>query len=269
MVLEKPRVIYQLHVERRSHIRRFFWNLLGIVAAFGAAVALYVAEGRGIADPVLLQFGQIIGLGVSAMLLVRAVFALVRGLRRRNEYARFYDRGFTWQRGKEEHKYSWSQVKSFREGVRQLRLGRLVLGQVGAQTLTTRDGQVYKFTQIHGDPKRFASTIRPFLADVMGEKMARALREKKSVRLHPKLVVMPAGIQAGKHKIRWSDLDVAVRRGRLIIRQADKSGKFRTVQSFGLHEVDNVGGFMEIATSTIKNYQPERFNIKTQKPTYA
>lgn len=269
MALEKPNLLYQVHVERRSHLRRFFWNLLGVVAAVGAWVALYVAEGRRVIDPLVLQAGQVIALGVAAMLLVRAIFGLIRGLRRRNEFARFYDRGFTWQRGREEHKYSWAQVKSFREGVRQLRLGRLVLGEAGAQIMTTRDGNVYKFTRIHGDPRRFASAVRPYVSDVMGERMARALRDNKTLKLHPTLLVTPAGVQAGKHKIRWSELDVSVKRGRLLIRRADKSGKFRTVQSYGVHQVDNVGGFLELASSTIKNYQPERFNIKTQKPTYA
>jgi hypothetical protein len=269
MAQEKPQLLYQLHVERRSHIRRFFWNLLAIVAAVGAWAALYVADERRIADRVLLQFGQIIALGVAAMLLVRAIFGLIRGLRRRNEFARFYDRGFVWQRGNQEFKYSWSQVKTFREGVRQLRLGRLVLGQIGAQTLTTRDGNVFKFTAMHGNTRRFASVIRPYLADMMGERMAVALRDNKVIRLHPDLVVMPAGIQSGKHKIRWSDLDVVLRRGRLFIKRADKNGRFKTVRAFGVHEVDNVGGFLELASSTIKNHQPERFNIKTQKPTYA
>jgi hypothetical protein len=40
-------------------------------------------------------------------------------------------------------------------------------------------------------------------------------------------------------------------------------GRFRAVRR--LNGVDNLRGFMELATSTMSNYQPERFNIKTQR----
>jgi hypothetical protein len=258
-------------VERRKHFRRFAWNLLVIVAALGAWVALDRISGQGLGaaklDPVLLRAGKVIALGVAALFAVRGIFGLIRGLSRRNEFARFYDRGFTWQRGKQKFKYGWGQVKTYREGVRQWRLGRLVLGQVGAQTFTMGDGNVFKFTAVHGNPRRFADLIRPYIADVTGEKMGRALRDDKSIRLHKNLVMASAGIVAGKTKIRWSDLDVTVKRGRLLVKRKDAKGKFKTVMVYPVYQVDNLGGFMELATSTIKNHQPERFNIKTQGPT--
>lgn len=266
MALEKPRLIYQFQVDRRQHLRRFFWNLLAVVAAFGAWVALDTAAGRGIGDPLLLRVGRVIALGVAALFTVRGLFSLIRALRRRNESARFYTQGFTWQRGKQNHKYSWSQVKTYREGVRQLRIGRLVLGQIGAQTLTMRDGNEFKFTSVHGNARRFADAVRPYIADVQGERMGQALREQKSIRLHPKLAVAAAGVQAGQQKIRWSDLDVVLTRSRLVIKRKNAKGAFKTALSLPVHQVNNVGGFMEVASSTIKNHQPERFNIKTQGP---
>jgi hypothetical protein len=74
----------------------------------------------------------------------------------------------------------------------------------------------------------------------------------------------PAGVVAGKEKIKWSQLDIAVKGGRLTVKKLAKDGKFRTVKAYPLRQLDNVGGFLELANVTIRNHQPQRFNIKTQ-----
>lgn len=266
-MLDKPQRLYSLTVSRRRYVRRVFWNLLAAVAAFGAWAALDAARtlAAGQVDPLLLRVGGVVALGVTALFAVRLVFNLLRALRRREETAHFFDQGFTWQVGRQEpRKYAWTQVKHYREGVRALRLGPLRLGQIGAHTLTTRDNTVYRVTAAHGNPAEFMRAVRPYLADALGTRMGQALRERKSIRIHPQLVVAAQGVVAGKDKLRWSELDVAVKRGRLHIRRVAENGKFTPVRSYPIHQIDNLGGFLEVANITIRNHQPERFNIKTQ-----
>src|SRR5690606_33337138 len=96
--------------------------------------------------------------------------------------------------------------------------------------------------------------------------MGQALRNRKAVRLNDELAVSAAGLAAGKLKIPWSELDVTIRKGKLILSRKNAAGIFKPVKSYPLYRLENVGGFMDVAASTIKNHQPERFNIKTQGP---
>ena len=52
-------------------------------------------------------------------------------------------------------------------------------------------------------------------------------------------------------------LDATVKNGRLLVRRIDRSG-LKTVRRDALHKVDNVGGFLEIAKSTQRQYQSAR-----------
>jgi hypothetical protein len=265
MVLDKPRLVFQAEVKRGPYFRRFAWLLLGTVTAFGAWVALQEAARRELADPLLLDVGLLVAALVLALLAIRMVINLVRGLTTRYEHLRFFDRGFTWQRGQERHKYGWNQLRSFRQGARRRSIFGATLFETGAQVLTMRDGSVFKVTRRHGDTQRFARAVRPYIADVTGISMGRALRQKKTVRLHRQLALSSAGVIAGKHKIPWSRLDIQVRGSRLIVRRRDEdSGKFKTVKRFGTHQIENLPGFLDVADSTIRNYQPERFRIKVQ-----
>lgn len=264
MVLDKPKLIYTITVERQRYLRRFFWNLLAFVAAFGAWVALDQVAGRGVVDPLLLQVGQVIALGVVALFLVRGVFNLWRWLTRRKETIQFFDRGLIWQQRGVDHKYKWTQVKSFREGVRQWRLGRWVIATFGAQTLTMADDREFRITAVHGDPRLIAARLRPYIADVTGERMARKLRESKTIRLHPNLIMHAAGLQVGRQKIRWEQVDVEIRGDRLLIKKLNDRQKFKVFKTFDTRQIDNLGGFLEVANITIQNHQPHRFNIKVQ-----
>lgn len=266
MVPGKLRLLFQATIERKRYFRRFAWWLLGAVAAGGAAVALNVAAGRGVADPQLLRIGQWVAVIVVVLAVLRALLNLLAGVRRRNETLRFFDRGFTWQRGKQEHKYSWGQLVAFREGVRDLSIAGRPLLQRGAHEFRMHDGKVFRVSGVHGDMRQFARAVRPYIADVTGTRMGQALRNRKAVRLYEDLVVSAAGLSAGQHKIPWSELDVSVKHGRLILSRKNPAGKFRPVKTYPVYRVDNLGGFMDVATSTIKNHQPERFNIKTQGP---
>jgi hypothetical protein len=151
----------------------------------------------------------------------------------------------------------------FREGVHDVYLFGRPLIQRGAIVLTMRDGEVFKVTGAHGDTRRFVRAFRPIIADVTGTRIGQSLRSNKPVRIHKDLSIWPRGIKIGKQQIAWEQVDVTLKRSRLTIARLNKKGKFKKVKGFDTHTLDNVGGFMEVATATIRNHQPERFNIKT------
>jgi hypothetical protein len=237
--------------------------LLATVAAAGAWIALDYATGREDVDPDILRAGQIVAVFAIIMLVYQFLRNLLRALRLRTESARFFDKGFTWTRGKETHKYAWSQVRAFRTGARAIRLGRWTLVQFGSQRLTMNDGQTYRIGALQGDMRRFAAAVRPYIADVTGTRIGRALRAGKSVKLHPKLVITGGGLVVGKKRIRWSDVDVSVKRGKLVVSQQNAKGNFKPVRRYDTRQIDNLAGFLDVAHSTIRNHQPQRFNIQT------
>jgi hypothetical protein len=265
MVAEKPKLLFQASVQRQPYFRRFRWWAVSAVAAVGATIALDLAGRRltSVSQNVLLT-GQVVALALVVLAAYRALTNLLRGLRRKDETVLLFDKGFVWTRGKDEYKYGWGQVVSFREGVRSLYVAGRPILQVGAQVLKMRDGRVFRFTGIQGDTRRFARIVRPIVAEIAGGNMARALRDHKMIRIHPDLTVLPVGVKAGKQQIRWEDLDIVVKNGKLLIKRKTKKGDFKTARSFDTHQIDNLGGFMEVAVVTIRNHQPERFNIKVQ-----
>ena len=268
MAFNKPRLIYKFEVERKKHIRRFMWMVLALIASFSAWIALdYVGSQGEDIDPDLLRFGQSIAIILAIILFFRALIHFLRVLRTKNESAQFFDRGFRWQIGKNDPaKYSWSQIKSFRQGIRTIALFKRTLFQSGAQIITMRDGKVFKFTPHHGDVRQFTKAVRPHIADIMGTQMGRALRDNKTIRLHRELAISANGVVAGKHKIRWSQVDIKATKGKLVISKRNK-GKFKAVKSYNIRRIDNIAGFLDIAHSTIQNHQPDRFNIKTYETT--
>ena len=269
MTFDKPKLLYKFEVERKQHIRRFMWMLLAFVASFSAWIALDYVGGQGDdIDPDLLRFGQSIAIVLAIILFFRAVIHLLRAIRTKSESAQFFDRGFRWKIGKNDPaKYSWSQLRSFRQGVRTVAIFKRPIFQFGEQVITMRDGKSFKFTARHGDIRQFTRAVRPYIADITGTQMGRQLRENKAVRLHPDLAISPNGVIAGKHKIRWSQVDIKATKNKLVISKRTKKGQFKAVKSYNIRQIDNIAGFLDIAHSTIQNHQPERFNIKTYEAT--
>lgn len=265
MGLDNPKLIYAFKVERKPSVRRFMWMLLAFVASVSAWVALDEIIGRGEdVDPRLLDAGQTIAIILAIILGIRALIHLVRAIRTKTQSAQFFDRGFRWQYGKREpNKYSWSQLNTFREGGRVITFFNRPILQFGAHVLTMRDGKRYRFSARHGDMRRFAKVVRPIVADITGTRMAQALRNKKKVRIHADLIIQAGGIVAGKHKIRWSDVDLTTTKTKLTVSKKDKNGQFKSVKTYRIRDLDNLAGFLDIAHSTMRNHQPERFNIKT------
>ncbi len=259
--LKKPKLIYEVVVERKPYFRRFRLAMIGFLAGAGAVFALNEAYARQVADTNLLNIGWLVAVVVSGLLFLHAVINLVRGWTRRNETLRFFNQGIVWTQEAATERYGWSKLATLREGGRGLYVGKSPLVQWGAHTLTMDDGRVFRITPRYGNLREIGAVMRPYAARVTGMNMGRTLREEEPVQIHPRLIVWPGGVQVGKREIPWTDMDVRLKNGRLTIRAKDGK-RFKVVRTFPAHTVDNMGGFVELATTTIRNYQPERFKKK-------
>lgn len=259
MVPTPPKLIYEIQVNPKPFRRRFAWSALATVASVGALIALDRAGQRGNIDTRLLLVGQVIGLIVLILFSIRTLQNLWRGITRKNERLRFYDKGFVWKREADEYKYAWSQLQIYRDSSRGLYLGKYPLIQLGAYLLKMQDGKTFRITGAHGDIRAFASAVKRYVSYATGVHLGRALRQDEIITLHPRLKVQSDGIFVGKEGVHWSDTDVNLRHQRLLIRRKEANGKVRKIRSYDTRTVNNVGGFMEVAVSAIQNHQPERF----------
>jgi hypothetical protein len=263
MAQEKPKLFYQVTIERKPFFRRFMWWLMGGVTSIAALGALALAADRQVVDANILTVGQIVAIVVTILAFLRALLNLMAGMRRRNETVRIFDQGFAWKRDDKELRYKWEQVATYREAIHE----RKILGrksQRGALELKMINRREFKIMPLHGDVRHIAKFIRPIIADITGTAMGRALRNEKTVRLHRELALWSGGVKAGQHEIPWAELDVGIKNGMLIIRRKGEDARFKPVKRYAAGEINNLGGFMEIVTTTIPNYQPDRFNIQTQ-----
>jgi hypothetical protein len=265
--LQKPRRLLQLSVEKKSYWKRFrfiIFAFLAVLVAWVILERLHALETLDM-DPLILDIGRLVALVLMILLLLRLVLAFFRWRTRPDEHIQIFDKGFVWTRNGQTFKYPWEKAGIFREGGRGIYIGKRPLFQWGAHTLTMTDGQVFKVVFYHGDMRRYARVVRPLVAAVTGTRMGRSLRSTaRSITLHPKLLLWPGGVEANKEEIHWAKLDVALERNKLIIGKREK-GKRKVVRKYPIHSVDNVGGFLELASSTIQNYQRERF---TGTPTF-
>ncbi len=260
MAVEPPRLLFESQTRRRPHIRRTLWSLLAALSGLTLVFAFeYVSRPLALPDT-LSAVGKLFALGVFAVFGVRAVFAFGRALRTTTESFTFFDKGFVWKRGQQApQKYSYHQLVSWREAYT---VGRW--GQRGAIVFKTKDGQTYRITPAHGRLNTYADTLRPILSELFGTRMARALRDGQTVRVHPKLVLAQQGIKADGRAVRWRDADIAVRKDKLIISRRTKGGGFAPMVTLRLRDIENLGGFLDAALGAIQSHQPERFGIEMQ-----
>jgi len=257
----KPKLLFQAQTNRSQYVRRFMWTLLGLVASVAAYLALEFALGEGESVEELLRIGSGLSVIVAGAFFIRMGVYLYRALTTTTETIRVFSAGFTWERGGERYKYSWPQVRTFREGARPVKfLGRR-LSTRGAQELIMRDGKTFAFTARHGDTDRFAKAMRRQIGEVTGTIMSRTLRNNKSVQIHPKLVIATGGLVADGDKIPWSRVDIKKQGNKLEILKLERDGQFKSVRKYPIHQVDNLLGFLDLADSLVRNAQPQRFNI--------
>lgn len=268
MALHKPKLVFAASVKRKLFVRRFVWSLLAAVAAGGGFLALTIAADRRAGDisPTVFTVGQVVALITLVWFGLRALINLWRSITRRTEELRFLDKGFMWQRGKQQYKYGWGKLLVIREGARVITLRNRPLIQLDAHRLKMDDGKVFKVTGAYGDTRAFIKAVRKYTSAATGTRMGQLLREEKPVRLRRRLTVWPGGVEIGKTELPWSELDVQVKGNRLIFYKKNKKGVFTPFKRYNVRTIDNLGGFMEVAKTTIRHYQPERFNIKVQVP---
>ncbi len=244
----KNKLLMEASITRRPFFRRVWLSLLGFIAAVLGLWGLYEAQNldklpEGLWTPLTI----VVAIG-GLLFLIRALVNLVRWFRGKNETLKLFNQGIVLIRGKETIKYGWGALHTYREGSRVLRL-------------TMQDGHVIKIDGRYGELDRWAGYIRQYAARVTGVYIARAIREERPVRLHPQLAVWPGGIEVGKQEIPWTKVDARLVGRKLTIYQRAESGNFQKVKVYNMHTVDNVGGFLEVAHSTMKNHQRDRFGV--------
>ena len=245
---QPPRLLMEATLNRKPFFRRAGLSLLGLIAGLIALWGINEAHNLG-KIPDGLWESLMIAVGIfSVLFLIRAILNFNRWLHTTNETLKMYNQGIVRTRGNETLKFSWGQLHTYREGSRALRL-------------TLQNGKVINIDGRYGDLPRWASYIRQYAARVTGVYIARAIREERPVVLHPKLTVWPGGIEVDKKEIPWSNVDVRLKGKQLTVYQRAKTGGFQKVKTYNMHTVDNVGGFLEVAHSTMKNHQRDRFGV--------
>ncbi len=252
--LQQPKLLLKIDVEQGRYGRRLRFSLYILVAAALAWVALDQGRARELVDGPTLDIGRLVAGVLILVMSIRVIVNYFRWRSHPNETIKFFNKGFSWTRKGQEHRYSWGKVQTFREGGRTRYLFGRPLLQWGSHKLTMNDKQVFRLKPAHGDLQKIARAIRPVVAEATGMHIGRRLREEKPVKLHRRLTIWPGGLQIGREELPWKVLNVGVKNQQLIVK-AKVKGKVRTVGRFSIHAVDNLGGFMEIATSTIRNHR--------------
>ncbi|MFZ4814259.1 MAG: hypothetical protein ACOYL5_06980 [Phototrophicaceae bacterium] len=259
---DKPERVYATKIERKNYARRVRFGLLTALAGGGVWLMLSLQRVRDGIPPtfgwlgVALGVGQLVAALVLAVGLIRWVANVVYWFRRRDETLLFYDQGFVWNKGKNEAKYSWNALKSVRVRVDNRQLFGRTWFQSGAVTFTMRDGSVFRFTPIHGNVEEFLVKVEPHIAAVQGTRYGQLLRDGKGFQVHPNIAVTPEGIVLDKKtRLGWKTLQVSREPERITFAQLDAEKRPRIVSHYPIHEIDNVGGFMELVETTTENYQ--------------
>jgi hypothetical protein len=258
---EKPKLVFETSLMRSHHRKRFFRLLFLIVIVAGGYWALDISTSRGLVEPIWLDVGRLAAVVLGGLLAVRGLYHLVRWFTRRTEILRIYDKGIFYQRGTEQHKFSWSHLSMYREGGRGVYLfGKLPLLQWGAHTLNFGNRLVFNYNSRFGDMRPFAKAVRKLAAEATGSRISKQLRYERPVKLAPGLVIYPDGLTSDKIEIPWDELDVRLKNGKLVVRKKNRDNRFVVIKSYPQHRVNNVGGLLDVATESIRLYQPERFS---------
>jgi hypothetical protein len=248
-----------VNIRRGRFFRKFYMYLLAALAGGGAVYALDQAAGRDLLDLRVLQGASIVAGLLIAWFGLRSLYNLFRWLSQPSESIQVFSKGIAWARGKQQYKYGWSQLRTYRDSSSGVYAFGRKLFQWGHLRLTMHDGRVLHITRRHGDLRRWASALRKLVAPGTGNEIASRIRDGNVVNLHKQLKVWPGGVEVYKQEIGWADLDVKRRGTQLTIYQKGLNGRFQEVHTFDTRRLDNVEGFLEVVAETLPNYQRERF----------
>ncbi len=252
--LEAPKLLYQVIIDRSHYRKRSRFLLVIIIVSAGAWFALNQEQTLRAADSRAVSIGALAAAAIILLASIRLVINLVRWRNRPSETLRMFNKGFSWTRGDQKQQYGWANVQIFREGGHGLYLGKRALLQWGSHRLLMGDKQTFVLLPRHGNLRRMARIIRPHVGEYVGIRMARRLREEKPIRIHPKIIVWPGGLQVGKAEYPWEQLKVGLKGQRLVI-QAREKGKYHVVGRYSIGSIDNLGGFLELAQTTIRTHR--------------
>lgn len=232
---------------RRSQHRQ----ALSVALVLASTAAAAYAAMNAASDPLLinalwLDVGKLAAILLVAISSSRFFTQLVLAASRPNQTIYLYDRGFNWHQGRSQKRYLWSQVQHYHENLR----GPALL-PFGSLNFRMEDERVYRLRPAHGNLRRIARLIRPYLAQATAQKMRAQLQHDRPVRLNRHLLIWPNGVTIKRREIAWSDLDLRIRRGQLQFRQLRANGRSRIVKSFPLSKINNVAGFLQLSQRAI------------------
>lgn len=247
-------LLYLAQTSRAAHRRALTIALVLASTAFAAYAAFNAASDPLLIDAVWLDVGKLAAILLGTISSSRFVTQLVLATSRSNQTVCLYDRGFTWHQGQNEKRYLWNQVQRYHENLR----GPAIL-PLGALTLLMDDERAYRLVPAHGNLRRIARLIRPYIAEATAQQIRAHLQRDRPVRLHRNLLIWPNGVSVKRREIAWSELELRIRRGRLQFRQRKSNGKTRVVKAFPLRTISNLAGFLQLSQSAMRGQSDLRY----------
>ncbi|MCY4009332.1 MAG: hypothetical protein OXF22_06230 [Anaerolineaceae bacterium] len=253
---------------RGPHANLLYWNqnrrsqrrqALSIALVLASSAAAAYAAMNAASDPLLintlwLDIGKLAAILLLAISCSRFVTQLVLAASRPNQTIYLYDQGFTWHQGRSQKRYRWNQVQQYHENLR-----NPALFPWGSLRFRMEDERVYRLRPAHGNLRRIARLIRPYLAQAAAQKMRAQLQHDRPVRLNRNLLVWPNGVTIRSREIAWPELELRIRHGRLQFRQRRTNGSSRIVKSIPLHKISHVAGFLQLSQSAMRGEHDLRY----------
>ena len=236
-------------------IRRFRSSLIASLVGGAVWLMLMIPQVSSLIPFPLVQLVGMVSAFVFMLIsLGRAIYRFRLARQRQDEDILFYDKGFVWRRkDTPEAKYGWNAIKTIRRLYKHTRRGK---GQRGYIELMMRDGQTFQYGTHHGDLDQFVAKVEPYANAEIGNRMAHWVRSGQIFKIHPRIAVHPEGILIdGEHLLDWVYLTLTVNNDllQIAIRHPDES--VEPLLNLPVPEVVNLGGFMELASTTAENYQ--------------
>ena len=185
----RANLLYWNQNRRSQHRQALSVALILASTAAAAYAAMNAASDPLLINALWLDIGKLAAILLVAISSSRFFTQLVLATSRPNQTIYLYDRGFTWHQGRSQKRYLWSQVQHYHENLR----GPALL-PFGSLNFRMEDERVYRLRPAHGNLRRIARLIRPYLAQATAQKMRAQLQHDRPVRLNRHLLIWPNGV---------------------------------------------------------------------------
>ncbi|MFZ4828954.1 MAG: hypothetical protein ACOYLB_16515 [Phototrophicaceae bacterium] len=252
---DKPILIHRVRIKQDEYVRRFRASLLASLVGGGVLLMLLIPQVASLIPFPLVQLGGMIAAFLFLLVSLGRTFYRFRLVKQRpDEDIQFYDKGFIWRRkNTPDAKYGWNAVKTVRRLYKHTRSGKVRSGHI---EWVMRDGQTFRYETHHGDLDHFVQKVEPYANSEIGSRMAHWVRGGQLFKIHPKLGVHPEGILIGEDQLlEWAYLALSVQKDKVEISLRNEDQTLEEVVSVPVWEVINLGGFIELASTTTENYQ--------------